>query len=125
MGKFDEKEVERMEKNMLKQQKENPVSVDSNDNQTPTESKATESIVDNYKDLWIDEEDSDADENFASNSIPKKKKVIQNRVNLSNSAKECMRSLSKWFCSSTFSPNRAILCTFHFFQKKQLKIWGG
>ena len=41
MGKFDEKEVERMEKNMLKQQKENPVLVDSNDNQRPTESQAT------------------------------------------------------------------------------------
>ena len=76
MGKLDEKEVERMEKNMLKQQKENPVSVDFYDNQTPTETQATEILVDEDEDLWIDLDDSEADEDFVVKSVPKKKKVV-------------------------------------------------
>ena len=51
-------------------------SVDSNDTQTPTETQATEILVDEDEDLWIDLDDSEADEDFVVKSVPKKKKVV-------------------------------------------------
>ena len=100
IGQFDKDEVERMEKNIRKKIKENPLSensrdnpvtVDFNERQNLARDHSLENIDDDLGDICTNEDDSDTDEDFTYKDIATKKKGTQNRVKLNNSAKECVR----------------------------------